>query len=216
MITIVLVEDHQIVRQGLRLLLEAQPNFEVVAECGDGLEAVRLVERHAPDILVIDVMLPGLNGLEVVAQVSRRAKNTHCIVLSMHSNESYVLDALHKGALGYVLKDSPGDELVHAIQSVMNGQRFLSAPLSDRAIEVYAAQAAGESTSLYHSLTPREREILQLAAESYTNAEIAQKLSISARTVETHRANIMRKLSLKNQTDLVRFALRRGILPLDD
>ena len=216
MITIVLAEDHKVVRQGVRMLLEAEPDFSVLGEAGDGLEALQLVEQLQPDVLIVDVMMPGLTGLEVSRQVSQRLPQTRVIVLSMHANEVYVLEALRSGAVGYVLKDSSADEVVQAVRNVSQGQRYLSASLSERAIEVYVQKAQQTSLDDYETLTTREREVLHLAAEGHSNAEIAKTLSISPRTVETHRANLMRKLNLQNQTDLIRFALKRGILSLDD
>jgi DNA-binding NarL/FixJ family response regulator len=197
----------------LRALLEAEPDLTVAGEAADGLTTVHLVERVKPDVLVVDVMMPALNGLEVTRQVVRRSPDTRVIVLSMYSDESYVMEALKNGAAGYVLKSSTRSDLVQAIREVMAGERYLSAPLSARAVEAYVERAKGTEVGAYDTLTSREREVLQLAAEGHTNAEIAARLSISSRTVETHRSAVMRKLGLRRQTDLVRYALRRGILP---
>ena len=213
--TIVLADDHPIVRQGLRALLEAEPGFRIVGEAGDGLEAVQMVERLKPDVLVTDVMMPGLTGLEVARQVRERVQGTRVLVLSMYNNEAYVLEALKNGAAGYVLKDSAAAEMIQAVQEVASGRRHLSAPLSERAIQAYIGKAASLPADVYDTLTTREREVLQLAAEGNNNAEIAERLSISPRTAEAHRAHLMRKLSLRTQTDLIRFAIRRGILPVD-
>ena len=216
MIRIVLGEDHQIVRQGLRALLEEEEDIQVIGEAGDGLEVLNLVEQLEPDILVVDLMMPGLHGLEITRQVRKRFRRTLVVVLSMHADESYVIAALKNGASGYVLKDSSASDLVTALHEVSDGRRFLSSPLSDRAIEVYMKTSDDGDEDVYESLTNREREILQLAAEGHNNRTIGERLSISPRTVETHRANLMRKLGLKTQTDLIRFALRRGILPLEE
>ncbi|MCK5053190.1 MAG: response regulator transcription factor [Anaerolineales bacterium] len=216
MITIVLGEDHQIVRQGLRALLEEEEGIQVIGEAGDGLEVLDLVEQLEPDILVVDLMMPGLHGLEITRQVRNRSRRTLVVVLSMHADESYVIAALKNGASGYVLKDSSASDLVTALREVSDGRRFLSSPLSDRAIEVYMKTSDDNDEDVYECLTNREREILQLAAEGDSNRTIGERLSISPRTVETHRANLMRKLGLKTQTDLIRFALRRGILPLEE
>ena len=216
MITIVLGEDHQIVRQGLRALLEEEEGIQVIGEAGDGLDVLNLVEQLEPDILVVDLMMPGLHGLEITRQVRKRSRRTLVVVLSMHADESYVIAALKNGASGYVLKDSSASDLVTALHEVSAGRRFLSSPLSDRAIEVYMKTSDDGDEDIYESLTNREREILQLAAEGHNNRTIGERLSISPRTVETHRANLMRKLGLKTQTDLIRFALRRGILPLEE
>jgi len=215
MTTIVLADDHHVVRQGLRSLLEAEPDFSIVGEAGDGLEAAQLVERLQPDVLVLDLMMPGLNGLEVTRQVSQRSPQTHVVILSMHPNEAYVLEALRAGAAAYVIKESTSAELVRAVREAVAGRRYLSPPLSERAIEVYMQKAESAALDPYETLTAREREVLHLAAEGHTNAEIADRLFISRRTVETHRANLMRKLGLRSQTDLIRYALQRGILPME-
>lgn len=210
---IVLADDHHVVRQGLRGLLEAEPDFSIAGEAADGLQAVDLVDRVKPDVLVIDVMMPGLSGLEVTRQVRQRSPRTHIVILSMYSNEAYVLEALRNGAAAYVLKDSSAADLVHAVREVVAGRRYLSPPLSERAIETYAEKAKSTSLDPHETLTTRERQVLHLAAEGYTNTEIGDRLSISPRTVETHRANLMRKLGLQSQTNLIRYALQRGIIP---
>jgi len=213
---ILLADDHRVVREGFRALLESEPDFEIVAETGDGLDAVRLVEQHKPHVLVVDLMMPGLNGLEVARQISQRVARTRIVVLSMHANEAYVLEALKNGASAYVLKDASAAELVRAVREALAGRRYLSPPLSEPAIESYIQRAkTSDSLDLYDTLTNREREVFQLAAEGHTNNEIASRLFISPRTVETHRANVMHKLGLRSQTDLVRFALQRGILPME-
>jgi two-component system response regulator NreC len=216
MTSIVLADDHQVVRQGLRALLEAEPDFSLVGEAGDGLETAQLIERLEPDVLIIDLMMPNLNGLEVTRQVSQRWPRTRVVILSMHANEAYVLEALRNGAAGYVLKDSSAADLVKAVREVVAGRRYLSPPLSERAIEAYLHKAQSAELDPYETLTTREREVLHLAAEGHSNAEIAARLSISPRTAETHRANMMRKLNLHTQTDLIRYALRRGILPMEE
>jgi DNA-binding NarL/FixJ family response regulator len=215
--TVVLADDHHIVRQGLRALFEAEAEFSIIGEEADGLKVVALVERLRPAVLVLDVQMPGLNGLEITRQISQRGLKTRVVILSMHANETYVLDALRQGAAGYVLKDADPAEVIEAVRAVSAGRRYLSRGLSDRAIEAYAQKAhAVASQDPYESLTTREREVLHLAAESASATEIAARLGISPRTVETHRENLMRKLGLKSQTDLIRYALRRGILPLED
>lgn len=216
MVTIVLADDHHIVRQGVRALLEAEPDFEVVAETGDGLETLQTLERLKPNVLVLDLMMPGLNGLEVVRRASRLSPHTRTVILSMYADEAYVLEALRNGAAGYVLKDSSATDLVKAIREAAAGRRYLSPPLSDRAIEAYREKAAATAVDRYETLTAREREVLHLAAEGYTNAEIAARLGISQRTAETHRAHLMHKLGLHKQADLIRYALRRGIIPMED
>jgi len=212
-ISILLADDHQVVRVGLRALLEAEADFKVVGEATNGLEAKDLLERLRPDVLIIDMTMPQLNGLEVIRQIAQLSPQTRAIVLSMHSNEGYVLEALRHGASGYVLKQSNMEELVKAVRTVMNGLSYLSLELSQRAIESYREKAEDSVKDAYDTLTNREREVLQLAAEGHTNAEIAERLVISQRTVEMHRGNLMHKLNLNNQTELVRYALWRGILP---
>jgi DNA-binding NarL/FixJ family response regulator len=212
--TVVLADDHPVVRQGLRALLHSEPDIRVVGEAGDGLEATQLVERLKPNVLLLDLMMPGLNGLEVTRQVNQRAPQTRVVILSMYANEAYVLSALRNGAAGYVLKDAHTADLLRAVREVALGRRYLSPPLSERAIESYIQRDAAAQLDRYEMLTLREREILSLSAEGYTTLQIAERLFISPRTVETHRANLMRKLALHSQTDLVRFALQRGIVPL--
>jgi DNA-binding NarL/FixJ family response regulator len=210
MIRIVLADDHTVVREGFRMVLETQDGFQVVGEARDGLEAISLVERLRPDVLVVDLMMPGINGLEVVRQMR---KLTHIVVLTMHDHEAYVLEALRNGAYGYVLKDATTKELLEAIQKAAIGQRFLSAPFADRAIELYAQMNSAESEDPYETLTDREREVLQLVGQGHSNLEVGELLRISPRTVEVHRAKLMRKLNIKSQMDLMRYAMQRGIIP---
>jgi len=214
-ITVVVADDHHIVRQGLRTLLEGEAEFAVIGEEADGLKVVALVEQLRPDVLLLDVQMPGLNGLEITRQLGQRGGKTRVVILSMHGNETYVLEALRHGAAGYILKDAPPDEMLEAVRTVAAGRRYLSRALADRALDAYAQQAQTPPEDPYETLTTREREILQLAAESSSLAEIAARLGISPRTVETHREHVMRKLGLQSQTDLIRYALRRGIVPLE-
>lgn len=215
MIKIVLADDHLVVRQGLRALLSAESDFSVVGEAGDGLEVLRVAERLKPDVLVLDLMMPGLTGLEVSRQVGKLSPQTRVVVLSMHANEAYVLETLRNGAYAYVLKDSGAEDLVTAVRQAAAGHRFLSPPLSERAIEAYQFRAGASSADPYETLTDRERQVFQLAAEGHTSTEIAARLGISPRTAETHRTNLMRKLNLRGHSELIRYALRRGIVPID-
>jgi two-component system response regulator NreC len=212
--TVVVADDHPLVREGLRALLDAQEDFTVIGQAADGLIAVALVERLRPDVLLLDVMMPGLNGLEVARQVAQCSPKTRVVILSMHANEPYVLVALRNGVAGYILKDASSDEVMRGLREVAAGRRYLSGSLSERAIEAYSRAGQAAPLDLYETLTTREREILQLTAEECNAAEIATRLGISPRTVESHRAAFMRKLGLQSQVDLIRYALRRGILPM--
>jgi two-component system, NarL family, response regulator NreC len=213
MINIVLADDHQVVRKGLRALLSAEQDFTIVGEAGDGLETVKLVEELKPDILVLDLMMSGINGLEVTRQLIKKMPELRIVILSMHSNEAYVLEALRSGARAYILKESSPEELIRAIREVSTGRRYLSSPLSERAIEAYTQKIETKSVEPFDQLTTREREILILAAGGSTNAEIAAKLYISPRTVETHRTNLMHKLDLHGHAHLIQFAIQHGIIP---
>src|SRR5258706_763637 len=214
-ISIVLADDHQVVRQGLRTMLEDQPDFRVVGETGNGREVVRIVERLHPDVLVLDMMMPELNGLEVTRQLNKRAAKTRTVILSMHRDESYVVQALKNGAAGYVLKDASADELIKAVREAAANRRYLSPPLSHSAVDAYARQGDGGSPNPYDSLSSREREVLHLAAEGHTNPAIGKRLFITPRTVEIHRANMMQKLDLHTHTELIRYALKHGIISND-
>lgn len=211
-VSIVVVDDHEIVRTGLRTVLETEEGFQVVGEARDGLEALQIIRDLKPDILLLDLVLPKLNGLDVARSLHSISPDTKVIILSIHSNEAYVLNALKIGIKGYVLKDTSTVEIREAIYCVLNGERYLSSPISERVIESYVQMIKESSMDSYDTLTDREREVFTLSAEGHGNPEIAQFLSISSRTVETHRSNIMRKLGLKTQTDLVRYAMRRGII----
>ncbi len=216
MTTILLAEDHHVVRQAFKVLLEEDPDWLVVGEAANGIDAVALAEQLHPDILLVDLMMPGISGLEVTRQVSRLSPETRVVVLSMHSDEAYVLEALRNGAVGYVLKGSTAMELMQALREVRRGRRYLSPPLSDRALDDYVKKARDSNVDPYETLTTRERELLHLVAEGHANSEIAGRMSISQRTVETHRTNVNRKLGLRTQVDLILYAMRRGILSLED
>jgi two-component system response regulator NreC len=213
MINIVLADDHNIVRKGLQALLSAEADFKVVGEAGNGLESIELVEKLKPDILVLDLMMGGINGLEVIRRLAKKQIEIGIVVLSMHSDESYVLEALRSGARAYILKDNTMEELVFAIREVSAGRRYLSSPLSERAIEAYTKKTAVKNDDPYQQLTSREKEILQMAVQGISNADIANRLFISPRTVETHRANVMHKLGIRSQAELLRFAIMRGLIP---
>ncbi len=213
MIKLILADDHQVVRKGFKALLSIEPDLEIVGEAGDGYEALKLTEELQPDVLVLDLMMSGINGLEVTRQLNKKPGHTAIIILSMHSNEAYVLEALRSGAKAYVLKESPTEELVRAIHEVYCGRRYLSSSLTERVIEAYTKNTETQAIDPYDQLTSREKEILQLAAQGHTNNMIASRFFISPRTVETHRTNFMRKLNLHNHSQLIQFAIRHGLIP---
>lgn len=209
---IVLADDHQIVRQGVKALLESEPGFLVVGEASDGLKAVEITARLKPHVLVVDLMMPNLNGLEVTREVAKACPKTRVIVLSMYMHEPYVVEALRNGALGYVLKESNISDLIRAVQEVSAGRHYLGPPLSERAMEAYLEKTQNAPLDLYETLTTREREVLYLAIEGCSSADIAAKLFISPRTAETHRASFLRKLGIRTQTELIKYALKKGII----
>ena len=203
------------VRQGVRALLEREEDFNLVGETGDGLAAVQLIAQLKPNVMVLSLMLPGLDGLEVTRQIRPFSPDTRVVVLTVHANESYVLQAFRNGALGYVLKDSGIDELVKAIREAAAGRCYVCSRLSHVSIQDYLQKAREGSLDLNESLTRREREIVRLVAEGSSSREIGSRLGLSPRTVETHRANAMHRLGLKKQTDLVRYAFTHGIILSD-
>jgi len=213
--TILLAEDHHIVREGLRALLSAEPGFRVVGEAAEGLQVPGLVESLKPDVLVVDMMMPGLGGAEVTRQARKRSPRTRVVVLSMHAAEAYVIEALRAGASGYVLKDAHAGELLRAIRAAAGGRRYLSPPLSEAGITAYLERVGEAADDPYRCLTRREREVLQLAAEGSSSSAIGRRLGISPRTAESHRAQILRKLGLHNQADITRFAVGRGLLAVE-
>jgi two-component system, NarL family, response regulator NreC len=211
-ISIILADDHRVVREALRTLLESEPDFKIVAEAADGLVAAELTEKHRPNVLVLDLLLPGLNGLDVLRRVSRRSARTRVVVLSMYAAEAHVIASLKHGASAYVTKDASAAELSGAIRRAAAGQRYLSPPFSTVAVEEYLGRAEGSAPDPYDTLTGREREVLHLAAEGRSSAQIADRLRISPRTAETHRANALKKLKLHGQTNLVLYAVEKGLL----
>jgi DNA-binding NarL/FixJ family response regulator len=212
-ITIILVDDHQVVRQGLKALLGAEPGFKVVDDVASGALGIRLVERLRPDVLVLDLAMPEMNGFEVAERLQSNVPETAIVVLSMYSNVSYVVEALQSGATGYVLKDAPATELVQAIRAAVNGERFLSTGLDRKAIEAQLADAENRAGDPWLRLTHREHEVLELAAKGYTSKIIAEELEISVRTAEKHRANLMKKLGLRTPAQLVRYVMERAPQP---
>jgi DNA-binding NarL/FixJ family response regulator len=209
-VRLLLADDHPVVREGLRVLLESEPDLEVVGQADNGNEVGSLVEELHPDVVVLDLMMPGRSGLDVIGELAERSPAPHVLVLSMVQSEAYVVEALHHGASGYALKQAEAPEIPKAIRDVAAGRRYLSPALSERAIEAYAGRSRSDP---YDSLTAREREVLVLVAEGHTSVAIADRLFISPRTVETHRARVMRKLGLRTHVELVRYALHQGIFP---
>ena len=210
---ILLADDHTVVRQGLRKVLEDRPDWDVVAEAGDGREAVRQAEELKPDVAIIDVAMPLLNGIETTRQIARKAPATRILVLSMHSDEAYVNQILKAGATGYLLKDSADVDLLQAVEAVSKGKSFFSPAIAKVMLDDYVRQLADKGiTDRYESLSEREREIFQLIAEGKANKEMAALLSISTSTVETHRARIMEKLDLHSAAEIVLYAVRRGVI----
>jgi DNA-binding NarL/FixJ family response regulator len=212
-IRIVLADDHTIVRKGLRLLLENQPGFTVVAEAADGREAVALAEHHLPDVVVMDVAMPLLNGIEAARQISAKHPQISLVFLSMHSDEGYVLKALKAGARAYLLKDSAEYDLIHAVEAVSEGKAFFSPAISKMLVEDYMRQMRERNVEdSYELLTTREREVLQLLAEGKNNKDAAAILNLSLYTVETHRSNILQKLNLHSGAELILYAIRKGVI----
>ena len=212
-IRILLADDHTVVRKGLRLLLESQPGFQVVADAADGREAVALAAEHTPDVVVMDVAMPSLNGIEAARQISAKLPHTAIVFLSMHSDESYVLKALKAGARAYLLKDSAEHDLIAAVIAVSEGKAFFSPAISKMLVEDYMRQMQERQVEdSYELLTTREREVLQLLAEGKNNKEVAGILNLSLYTVETHRGNILQKLNLHSGAELILYAIRKGVI----
>jgi DNA-binding NarL/FixJ family response regulator len=212
-IRIILADDHTIIRSGLRLLLEQQTDFKVVGEAGDGREAVALVAQHHPDIAILDIGMPELNGIEATRQIATESPSTHVVILSMHSDEGYVLRALKAGARAYILKNSAEADLIRAVRSVADGKSFFSPVISKMLLEDYVRQIRDKQVEdSYDLLTPREREVLQLIAEGKTNKDVANILHLSVHTVDAHRGNILQKLNLHGIPELILYAVRKGII----
>jgi DNA-binding NarL/FixJ family response regulator len=210
---ILLGDDHTLVRQGVRKILEARPNWTVVAEAGDGREAVRATIELEPDVAVLDVGMPLLNGIEATRQIARKVQGVHVLIVSMHADEAYITQALQAGATGYLLKDSADTDLIRAVEDVAAGRSFLSPAVARVMVDDYVRHLASRGiVDRYDALSEREREIFQLVAEGHSNKAIADILSISPATVETHRAHILQKLDLHNTAEVVLYAVRRGVI----
>ena len=218
MVSVVLADDHVVVRQGLRALLESDPNIVITGEAANGLEAVDMVTRRKPTVLITDLMMPGLDGLAIAQKLSRLKLNTRVIILSMYGDQAYVLTALNNGAAGYVLKESCGAELFQAIREVVAGRRYISPGISEASIGSFSSMgtmlqtAQAGSAEIHDKLTVREREVLRVFVEGGSSSDIAFRLKISSRKVDSYRANCMKKLGLSTHEDLIRYALQRGSL----
>ena len=210
---IVIAEDHTILREGLRVLLSSNPDFEVVGEAEDGREAVRCVEKLKPNLILTDLSMPRMNGMDAIREIRRRAPETKILVLTVHKSEEYILATLQAGADGYLLKDSTHAELVAAVRHVLSGKHYISPGISDKVLDGYLeGRKTLKTRTSWETLTAREREILKLIAEGYKNKEIADDLCISVKTVEKHRANLMEKLDLHNVQALTTFAIGKGLV----
>ena len=210
---VLLADDHGIVRRGLRSILETEPGLTVAAEAADGLEALRLCEEHKPDLLIVDVGMPKLNGIDVAARVQKQDRPPKVIILSMHSDESYIIRALGAGARAYQQKDATDDDLLPAVRAVAAGKPYFSPAVTAVLVEDYVRRLQSRGlTDSYHLLTDREKEVLQLLAEGRSNKEVATVLDLSLSTVETHRANLMQKLNLHNTAEVVLYAVRKGLI----
>jgi DNA-binding NarL/FixJ family response regulator len=212
-IRILLADDHTVVRKGLRMLLESQPGLTVIAEAADGRSAVSLAEQDPPDVVVMDVAMPMLNGIEAARQITAKLPQVAVVFLSMHSDESYVLKALKAGARGYLLKDSAEHDLIQAVRAVTQGKSFFSPAIGKMMVEDYMRELQERQIEdTYELLTTREREVLQLLAEGKSNKEVAAVLNLSLYTVETHRGNILQKLNLHSGAELILYAMRKGVI----
>ncbi len=209
---LLLVEDHQIVRQGVRVMLEAEPDFEIVGEASDGTAALGLIEKLHPDVVVLDLMMPGIGGLEVARSISQRFTGMRVVILSMHSDVAYVSESLRAGVSAYVLKDESSAELIRAIRLGRPERPCISPTISEESLAAYARRLADGNADSLQLLTLREKEIMVLTAQGLSSAEIARQLFISPRTVETHRTNLMKKIGVRNQKEMVRFAVQRGLI----
>ena len=210
-VRVLLADDHALVRAGIRALLEGLEGVAVVAEAGNGGEVLELARKHRPDVVLLDISMPGIGGLEASAQLKQELPEVRVVMLSMHANEEYVLQALRAGAVGYMLKDSATAELELALQAVMQGETYLSPPISRQVVEGYVQRVGAEQPAADH-LTPRQRQVLQLIAEGLSTKEIAYRLELSVKTVETHRAQLMERLQIRDIAGLVKYAIRNGLV----
>lgn len=207
-----LVDDHPVIRNGLRALLEKETDFQIIGEAGDGFEGIRMVDKLQPNVILLDLMMKGISGIEVARQLTKSSPTTAVIIFSVLGSEQHVTEALRSGAKGYILKESPSEELIQAVRQVAAGHRYLSPLLLDRTIDVFVQMVDTSTVDPLGNLTPREREVLGLSVQGNTSAEIAKQLYVSRRTVEAQRASAMRKLGLRNQHELIAYAIQKGIL----
>ena len=214
-ITVFLADDHAVVRDGLRVLLEAQPDIHVIGDAADGREAIEQVPKLCPDIVIMDITMPALKGIEATRRIAQTCASTQVIVLSMHSTSEHVFRALQAGAHGYVLKESAGSEVADAVRAVHAGRRYLSPAISDRLVDDYVRQRQVEAKSPLERLSPREWEVLQLVVDGESNSEIADILCLSSKTVETYRSRLMQKLNIGDLPSLVKFAIQHGLTTLE-
>ncbi len=214
-IRLLLVDDHQIVRAGLRMLFMAEDDMEIVGEVGTGEEAIEAVRRLEPDVVIMDVVMPGLSGIEATRRIRGVNSRTNVLAVTMHEDEQYFFEMLQAGASGYVPKRAAPDDLVSATRVVSRGQVFLYPSLAQLLVEDFLKRAEPDRPQIAKKLTPREREVLTYIAEGYTNREIAEALVISVRTVDRHRENVMRKLDLHNRVALVKYAIKKGLISVD-
>ncbi len=212
---ILLVDDHQMVREGLKALLEKQEGLEVTGEAEDGRAAVKMVEKLNPDLVVMDVTMPGLNGIEATRQITKRFHNVKILALSMHKDDRFVLEMLDAGAAGYTLKSSAFQELAEAIRAVLAGEIYLSPRIASQAVQRYLDRGSKQVGTVVKDLTKREREVLQLVTEGGSSKEIAAQLHLSAKTIEVHRQNIMDKLGIRTVAELTKYAIRQGLTSLE-
>jgi len=210
-VRVLLADDHALVRAGIRALLEGLEGVTVVAEAANGIEVLELARKHRPDVVLLDISMPGLGGLEASAQLKQELPEVRVVMLSMHANEEYVLQALRAGAVGYMLKDSATAQLELALQAVMQGETYLSPPISKQMVEGYL-QRVGSEQPAADNLTPRQRQVLQLIAGGHSTKEIAYRLELSVKTVETHRAQLMERLEIRDIAGLVKYAIRSGLV----
>jgi two-component system response regulator NreC len=212
-IRILLADDHTILRAGLKMMLNAQPDMEVIGEAQDGRQALHEAQRLQPDVILMDITMPDMNGIEATKQIKRAQPEIKVLILTMHEHDEYIFQALRAGASGYMLKEAADTELITALHVVQSGQFYLSPAAQSVMVGDYLQRVrTGEEKDSYSSLTEREREILKLVAEGYTNNQIAERLVISPKTVDTHRTHIMDKLNLHSRAELVKYAMRRGLL----